>query len=235
MQYKVTATVEWTITLPDSINCPTTLAKQTLKSILPKNLSFQVCRTHAIKNTNCLEVLGVFTLEEVFAHLPELHKKKRVDFQVGGKAYSVKMSSDRYHLFNKSPNCISCGLKGVKFLLEQGIEQTPHFNLYGLENDQLILMTKDHTIPRSKGGKNQLDNYETMCSICNNLKADCEITYAQIKELRDLVIASDLSKKELAKLVEKTRSQMVTENRKIPNIAAPLANPQYETVQPFPC
>ena len=33
-------------------------------------------------------------------------------------------------------------------------------------------MTKDHIIPKSKGGKNELSNYQTMCTYCNNEKAD---------------------------------------------------------------
>jgi 5-methylcytosine-specific restriction endonuclease McrA len=34
------------------------------------------------------------------------------------------------------------------------------------------MMTKDHIMPKSKGGKNHFDNYEPMCSDCNTEKAD---------------------------------------------------------------
>jgi 5-methylcytosine-specific restriction endonuclease McrA len=34
------------------------------------------------------------------------------------------------------------------------------------------MITKDHIIPRSKGGKDILDNYQPMCIICNSKKAD---------------------------------------------------------------
>ena len=38
------------------------------------------------------------------------------------------------------------------------------------ENNEEILFTKDHITPRSKGGKNHISNYQTMCSKCNEGK-----------------------------------------------------------------
>ena len=33
-------------------------------------------------------------------------------------------------------------------------------------------MTKDHIIPKSKGGKDILDNFQTMCFECNTKKGN---------------------------------------------------------------
>lgn len=33
-------------------------------------------------------------------------------------------------------------------------------------------MTKDHIMPKSKGGADSLSNYQTMCLPCNEAKAD---------------------------------------------------------------
>lgn len=38
------------------------------------------------------------------------------------------------------------------------------------ENGKEVLMTKDHIIPKSKGGANDISNYQTMCKRCNEAK-----------------------------------------------------------------
>lgn len=48
----------------------------------------------------------------------------------------------------------------------------PHANLHHVDGDMKILMTKDHIIPKSKGEKNDLSNYNTMCSPCNENNGD---------------------------------------------------------------
>jgi len=39
--------------------------------------------------------------------------------------------------------------------------------LLGSISGHEVLMTKDHIIPKSKGGKNTLKKYQTMCTHCN--------------------------------------------------------------------
>jgi hypothetical protein len=89
----------------------------------------------------------------------------------------VKMGSQRYQVFNKSLACASCELVGSFFALERDKAAAKrdgpyHFNLYALRPDgSEVLMTKDHIVPKSKGGKDHLSNYVTMCAPCNNKKA----------------------------------------------------------------
>ena len=90
---------------------------------------------------------------------------------------TVTMGSHRYQLFAlKGTNCVKCGIKGKFFALEQGVTNNNlkfHFNLYGIDDDgNDIMITKDHIIPRSKGGRNVLDNYQPLCYNCNQHKAD---------------------------------------------------------------
>lgn len=89
----------------------------------------------------------------------------------------VRMGSHRYQLFAlKGTNCVKCGIKGKFFALEQHKFckfSKFHFNLYGIDrNGCEIMITKDHIIPKSKGGKNTLTNYQPLCTRCNQYKAD---------------------------------------------------------------
>ncbi|MFA6990305.1 MAG: HNH endonuclease, partial [Candidatus Gastranaerophilaceae bacterium] len=91
------------------------------------------------------------------------------------KGYNVKISSSRYEVFKISGLvCKECGLQAKFFAIEKGSKaENYHLNLYGTKKDgQEVLFTKDHIIPKSKGGKNDISNYQTMCSICNLLKSD---------------------------------------------------------------
>jgi len=87
----------------------------------------------------------------------------------------IKSTSQRYQVFfTKGIRCVSCGIEGKYFAKEKGhgsSQDRYHLNLYAIdENGKEVLMTKDHIIPRSKGGLNRLENYQTMCQICNSKK-----------------------------------------------------------------
>jgi hypothetical protein len=86
----------------------------------------------------------------------------------------VRTNSERYATFKKSLTCSCCGLKGQYFALEKAKNsKSYHFNLYGVdENGNEVLFTKDHIVPKSKGGENDVSNYQTMCEVCNFKKAD---------------------------------------------------------------
>jgi 5-methylcytosine-specific restriction endonuclease McrA len=85
----------------------------------------------------------------------------------------IPMGSARYANFKKhGVICACCGLEGKYFYKERFRQNSNyHFNLYGIDKDgNEILMTKDHIIPKSQGGKDCLKNYQPFCEICNNLK-----------------------------------------------------------------
>lgn len=90
---------------------------------------------------------------------------------------TVKMGAHRYQLFAlKGTDCVKCGIKGKFFALERAIVYDTlkfHFNLYGIDNcNNEVMITKDHIIPKSKGGKNTLDNYQPLCYRCNQHKGN---------------------------------------------------------------
>lgn len=74
----------------------------------------------------------------------------------------------------KGAQCVACDTIGTEIRLEKwpnggGI----HLDLFGPnKNGDMILMTIDHIIPKSKGGPNSLDNYQPMCYRCNQKKGN---------------------------------------------------------------
>lgn len=88
----------------------------------------------------------------------------------------VKIRSDRLLTFKrKGTRCVKCGVEGQFFAKERVVGSNGywHMNLYAIDkNGREVLMTKDHIVPKSKGGANALYNYQPMCQFCNSEKAD---------------------------------------------------------------
>lgn len=89
-----------------------------------------------------------------------------------GNEYKFKKKSLRYQLFNKSVKCVDCGIVGQYYSIELHENDTqnnrPHANLYAVnELGEKIMMTKDHILRKRHGGKDNIENLQTMCEICN--------------------------------------------------------------------
>ena len=141
-----------------------------------------------------LERKETYPVEDIFMPI----KKGLEEFVYHGD--TMKLVSQRYMTFlSRGIECICCGVEGKFFAKERHYklikkknrrgrtigkeyvidEKSPyHFNLYGINrNGHEVLMTKDHIIPKSRGGKNNLSNYQTMCTKCNAKKgSDLPIT-----------------------------------------------------------
>lgn len=158
--------------------------------------------------------LGEFSPEDVFPFITTEDVKR--EYRVGNDVYQVRMNSDRYFVFKANSCCVACGIQGTKMILDLNPgDQSPHFNFYAVEDGRLILMTKDHILAKSKGGQDALENYATMCSACNNLKGNADITFEQLRRLRTLFNNENkLPRKELRTLINKTRQEMEASNSK---------------------
>ena len=114
-------------------------------------------------------ILAEYRPDEVLPFVaPEIG---RMDFKVGRHVYRPRIESLRLQTFQKSQVCVGCGVQGTVMRLEYGANCTivaPHFNLYHVRADGIaVLMTQDHIIPTSKGGKDCIGNLQTMCCTCN--------------------------------------------------------------------
>ena len=104
-------------------------------------------------------------------NISEVSKSSRESIEVEG--FQVYRRSMRYATFyQKGCKCVKCGKEGTYFQLDAdreggNIENRRHFNLYAEDG---TLMTKDHILPKKWGGKDTIDNFQTMCKDCNEAK-----------------------------------------------------------------
>lgn len=143
--------------------------------------------------------LATYAAEMILPLIGKSPSKIRVETDSG--VWYPRVDSERLELFKNNQTCVSCGLIGTLFQLQQHrpnpprvghncfIEHCPwcairsrpvhlhatgdypHLNMYAVDfTGRLILMTKDHIIPKSRGGADNLSNLQTMCTTCNNRK-----------------------------------------------------------------
>ena len=68
--------------------------------------------------------------------------------------------------------CVCCGEVPSFFGLGKDRSGYWHLDLYSVKNNEPYMFTIDHIFPKSKGGKNEIPNYQLMCKVCNEDKSD---------------------------------------------------------------
>lgn len=112
--------------------------------------------------------------------------------------FDVRPISLRYKTFyQKGVKCVICGKEGTHFKLcgDENANRR-HFNLFAEDG---TLMTKDHIIPKSKGGADKVCNMQTMCADCNKEKGNFHPDY----KLEYIVGRTESDKEMVFRSVEK--------------------------------
>ena len=209
MKFRATATITWDFDTQLSHNEALELANKHLGEI--PNLDNIKDLRHVIRLDKLKEKVEKIRLGEVKIEdvMPFLSGKREYEFN--GVKYLVRMNSHRYFIFRECMSCVACGLPGTKMFLEcHPSDKSPHFNLYGEEDGQLILFTKDHIHAKSFGGEDRHSNYQTMCLTCNNLKGHSNLTLDGVREIRRIYDENKnkVQKKKLHLLIEEARTKL---------------------------
>lgn len=114
-----------------------------------------------------LERLKIYTLDEVFKWIE--NNPRRIYWEKDRYVINTRRAKIFY---KKGVTCVNCGVKGEFFALEKDKGGGLHLDLYGFIDNEEVLITIDHIVPKSKGGVNKIINYQTMCKLCNEIKAD---------------------------------------------------------------
>lgn len=114
-----------------------------------------------------------YGLQEILSHVRAAATGGPEKIELDGEFVAV--TSVRLQTFAfKGTRCVSCGIQGTHFRKERShpSDLRPHLNLYSAYLPGLIevLMTKDHIVPRAKGGSDDLGNMQPMCFRCNERK-----------------------------------------------------------------
>ena len=104
------------------------------------------------------------------------HRKQKNLHGVEVEGLTDPQSTRIRMIANGQTTCVACGAKGNHFYIERhkkDLASKYSLNLYALQEDgSEVMMTWDHTIPKSLGGSNQLVNAQCMCQKCNANKGN---------------------------------------------------------------
>ena len=109
-----------------------------------------------------MEILETYDLNVFLSTYSTRVIKHKERFIIGSRALRRTAS---FNVVSASPECAGCGLKATQVQLRKTAGKV---HLQIATGD--VAFTKDHIIPKAKGGINALSNYQTMCAPCNNLK-----------------------------------------------------------------
>ena len=112
--------------------------------------------------------------------LPRIGIKRDLKAKMNLDGDMVGCSTLKLKMFKeKGCKCASCGIEGIYFAKEYEIHQYKDkidkqyfLQLYAVNENGEVVITVDHIIPQSKGGRSQNYNLQPMCYVCNQKKTN---------------------------------------------------------------
>lgn len=120
------------------------------------------------------EIYKKYNIEEIFKTLEEkdsipdpiIYSKK--DYQDS----KTRVGIIKQLIERDGCACQECQEEPTYFAMGKDNAGYWHLDLYSERDGEHYMFTIDHIHPKSKGGKNNIDNYQLLCKICNEDKAD---------------------------------------------------------------
>ena len=116
---------------------------------------------------------GETTLENGF----DILTKEPRDRLLRGRTVSACSGIELFKSLRGQPiKCYRCGCVADRWIADKHANDKqgpPVLNLYATDrNGQLVLMTRDHIIPKSVGGIDHIDNLRPACATCNEQRGN---------------------------------------------------------------
>ena len=109
------------------------------------------------------------SLEDGFAALAISRKDRQIDGQKISAPSGVALWKTCVET-NAPLKCWHCGVEADRFILKHhpnDMKKPPVLELYAHTGKSLVMMTRDHIIPASLGGVNDVGNLRPGCETCN--------------------------------------------------------------------
>ena len=134
--------------------------------------------------------------------------------------YTITTNNDTKKIFRailNNPICSSCGIKGNIFILRQDPLKNYHLGLFHITRKlKLIQLTIDHIVPKSLGGTNNIENYQTLCYDCNQEKGHWLLTPKQLNsiiELKKILARRQRPRRYIRENLSEIKSALSNENK----------------------
>ena len=112
------------------------------------------------------------TLEQGF----EVLENTKYDRLVKGRQVSACSGWNFFKTLKGQPiRCWSCGCEADRWIADRGRNNQqgyPVLNLYGVKDDCIVLINRDHIIPKSLGGVDDNENLRPACEVCNGSRGN---------------------------------------------------------------